>query len=232
MVKRHIKKARDLVERRRFRLLLSATLLVLILPAFFGKGLLNTILFVISLTFLLIQSMIIANVNRPSKIWIRSLFIIILILLYWLDPLGIKSEFLDVAKFFLLVFAFVAVTYYLFLFLKKSKDVNIDVILVSINIYLLLGIVFGSLSFLFNELYNNAYNFPSNLTDPNFTTFVYYSFITMSTVGYGDVTPRIPETQTLAYFISVTGQLYVAIIVAFLVGKLLVKGNDSPKKEK
>jgi hypothetical protein len=48
----------------------------------------------------------------------------------------------------------------------------------------------------------------------------------MSTVGYGDITPRIPETQTLAYLIAVTGQLYVAIIVAFLVGKLLIKPNE------
>lgn len=231
MVKKHIRKARNMVERRRFRLLLFATMLVLVLPAFFGKGLLNTVLFLISLTFLLIQSMVIANVNRPSNAWIRPLIIIILIILYWLDPLGIKSGVLDVAKFILLVLVFFAVTYYLFLFLKKSKEVNIDVILVSINIYLLLGIVFGSLAFLFNTLYVNAYNLPSYSTGPEFNTFVYYSFITMSTVGYGDITPRIPETQTLAYFISVTGQLYVAIIVAFLVGKLLVKGNDSPRKE-
>ena len=55
-----------------------------------------------------------------------------------------------------------------------------------------------------------------------FVNFVYFSFITMSTVGYGDITPKIPESQTLAYFISVTGQLYIAIIIAFLVGKSLV----------
>jgi len=57
---------------------------------------------------------------------------------------------------------------------------------------------------------------------PEIVNFVYYTFITMSTVGYGDITPRIPETQTLAYFLSVSGQLYVAIIIAFLVGKLLM----------
>jgi hypothetical protein len=54
----------------------------------------------------------------------------------------------------------------------------------------------------------------------------------MSTVGYGDITPRIPETQTLAYFISITGQLYVAIIIAFLVGKLLVHSDRNKNDSK
>lgn len=61
--------------------------------------------------------------------------------------------------------------------------------------------------------------------------FLYYSFITMSTVGYGDIIPRIPETQTLAYVISITGQLYVAIIIAFLFGKFLMKANENKSEQ-
>jgi hypothetical protein len=61
------------------------------------------------------------------------------------------------------------------------------------------------------------------MVPPVFVNFLYYSFITMSTVGYGDIIPCIPETQTLAYFLSITGQLYVAIIIAFLIGKLLMQ---------
>jgi hypothetical protein len=53
----------------------------------------------------------------------------------------------------------------------------------------------------------------------------------MSTVGYGDITPRIPETQTLAYLLSISGQLYVAIIIAFLIGKMLMQG-DQKKADK
>ena len=55
----------------------------------------------------------------------------------------------------------------------------------------------------------------------------YFTIVTIATVGYGDITPKIPETQTLAYLIAVTGQLYVAIIVAFLVGKLLMKPHEA-----
>lgn len=226
MAGKRFKTIADLIEKRRFRLLLIATLLLLILPAFFGKGLLSTVLFVTFLSFLLIQSMIISNTGKPGRSWLRYLALGILLILYWLEPIGIKSGPVDLIRFFLLVLAFLAVLFYMLKFLMNSRNVNIDVIVVSINIYLLLGITFGSLSYLFSNIFKNSYNFPDDASNPNFLTFVYYSFITMSTVGYGDITPCSPETQTLAYLISVTGQLYVAIIVAFLVGKLLMKPDS------
>ena len=46
----------------------------------------------------------------------------------------------------------------------------------------------------------------------------YYSFITLATVGYGDVTPITPLARTLAWMEAVTGQFYLAVLVAGLVG--------------
>ena len=46
----------------------------------------------------------------------------------------------------------------------------------------------------------------------------YYSFITLATVGYGDVTPITPLARTLAWMEAITGQFYLAILVAGLVG--------------
>jgi hypothetical protein len=222
MIKRHYHKVKGHIDRRKFRLLLIATFLVLILPVFFGKGLLSSIVFVLCMSFLLIQSMIISRENRPKYAFWRYLMVIILLILFWLEPFGYRSPVIDSIRFVLLASVFVFITFYLLRFLKKSKEVNLDVLIVAVNIYLLMGIIAGSLTFLLHDLYPDSYNIPANITNPNFVTFTYYSFITMSTVGYGDITPRIPETQTIGYLIAVTGQLYVAIIVAFLVGKLLV----------
>lgn len=49
-------------------------------------------------------------------------------------------------------------------------------------------------------------------------TLGYYSFITLATVGYGDVIPVTPLAQTLAWLEAITGQFYLAILVAGLVG--------------
>lgn len=115
---------------------------------------------------------------------------------------------------------------FLIKFIVRSSSVDVNVLITSINIYLLAGIIGASLAMLFYRIYPDAYNFPAYINPPIFVHFLYYSFVTMSTVGYGDITPRIPETQTLAYLLSITGQLYVAIIIAFLIGKFLMQGNQ------
>jgi hypothetical protein len=46
---------------------------------------------------------------------------------------------------------------------------------------------------------------------------IYYSFVTMTTLGYGDITPKIQIAATLAYVQALIGQLYVAILIARLV---------------
>ena len=53
---------------------------------------------------------------------------------------------------------------------------------------------------------------------PDHGALSYYSFITLATVGYGDVTPRTPVARTLAWFEAVVGQFYLAVLVAGLVG--------------
>jgi hypothetical protein len=48
--------------------------------------------------------------------------------------------------------------------------------------------------------------------------FIYYSFITLTSTGYGDITPLHPYTRSLAIFEAITGQLYLAVLIARLVG--------------
>ena len=226
MIKKHYKKSLHYIEHRRFLLLLIATILVLILPAFSGSGLVSELLFVVTMSFLFMQSMIAAKIKKSRK-RLAHYTVLVMIIIAWLKPIGIDAHLLDLVKVILFVTFFFFVMRYLVRFIVSSPEVNQDVLITSINIYLLLGIIGAFLAFFFYNFYPDAYIFPAYIKKPAFVNFIYYSFITMSTVGYGDITPKIPETQTLAYFISVTGQLYVAIIIAFLVGKLLV----SPEKK-
>jgi voltage-gated potassium channel len=53
---------------------------------------------------------------------------------------------------------------------------------------------------------------------PDRATLTYFSFITLATVGYGDVTPATPLARTLAWMEAVAGQFYLAVLVAGLVG--------------
>ena len=58
-------------------------------------------------------------------------------------------------------------------------------------------------------------------------TFLYYSFITMSTLGYGDISPVNPHAMTASYVLAILGQLYLAILVARLVALYIGKPENS-----
>jgi hypothetical protein len=228
MVIKSYKKAAAWIENHRFKLLLVSTILVLILPAFSGGRVLSDLLFWITMTFMYIQSVIAANAKGSRKVLIWFVLIVI-IFISWLKPMGIESIYIEVLRigFFTTFFSFVVS--HLFRYIRMSPRVDLSVLITSLNIYLIFGIIGGSLAFLMYEIYPAAYTLPGNADSSTIMLFIYYSFVTMSTVGYGDIVPARPETQTLGYFIAITGQLYVAVIIAFLVGKFMMQSGTRSK---
>lgn len=101
-----------------------------------------------------------------------------------------------------------------------ADEVTGDVIAGALSVYLLLGLTW-SLVYQGLALVNpGAFTVGSAIagTGPlDWMDFLYYSFITLATVGYGDITPVTPLAQSLAYAEAVTGVLYVAVLVARLV---------------
>jgi hypothetical protein len=90
--------------------------------------------------------------------------------------------------------------------------------------YLLLGIIWTLLYSAVETAYPGSFRFPASepvasiAVRPGRNVLSYYSFITLATVGYGDVTPATPLAQTLAWMEAIAGQFYLAILVAGLVG--------------
>jgi hypothetical protein len=60
------------------------------------------------------------------------------------------------------------------------------------------------------------------------TDLLYFSLITLSTIGYGDIVPLSGEARVLAALEGVTGVLYIAITVALLVSRFRTEPSDSP----
>jgi len=100
-----------------------------------------------------------------------------------------------------------------------SAEVTLGIILGAIDGYLLLGMM-GAGAFSIVEIsapgsFNGA---GAGLTHPDL---VYFSFITMATVGYGDISPVAPVARSLAVLLAVAGQFYIAVLMALLVGKYI-----------
>ncbi|MBT8296955.1 MAG: potassium channel family protein [Maribacter sp.] len=99
--------------------------------------------------------------------------------------------------------------------LLARKNVDIYSLVEAINGYLLLSIMFIGIVAFCDLYFPGAYN-AAGKTEMEL---VYYTMITLTTAGYGDITPQLPISQSLSMLIAVTGQFYVAVIVAILVGK-------------
>ena len=63
------------------------------------------------------------------------------------------------------------------------------------------------------------------------SVFMYYSLVTLTTLGYGDITPVTPLARNLAAFEAAMGQLYIAILVARLVGLHIVHSGQEDEEQ-
>jgi len=98
----------------------------------------------------------------------------------------------------------------------RSGPVTYHRILGAVAVYLLLGLTWANAYGLLHELRPHA--FAGALGEALIPqTWIYYSFVTLTTVGYGDITPVHPVARSLAIGEALTGQLYLAITLARLV---------------
>ncbi|HRI59097.1 MAG TPA: potassium channel family protein [Saprospiraceae bacterium] len=141
---------------------------------------------------------------------------------------GIVAEFVsfeiigDVFRAAISVF-FVVTVFELIRQTTKAKQVTVRVIADSISGYLLIGIIQSLLVKLIYQLDAGAIKFPDPATPttaaPPLGDLIYYTFVTYTSTGYGDILPVSPAAKSLAVFIAISGQIYVAIIISLLVGK-------------
>jgi hypothetical protein len=112
--------------------------------------------------------------------------------------------------------------------IATSRDVTAGVILDSITGYLLLGLIYSIFVTLIIKNIPDSYSNiqvdqANNAMQVDVSAPLYYSFVTIASLGYGDICPIKPLSRSLATIIAVSGQFYMATIVALLVGKISSK---------
>lgn len=215
------------LEKYRYKLLLFFLVLFLTVPAFIKPGIYEIIL-MICLTFIFIQSLWVFTDSRKHLIR-GTIVVMVLVGFGWfstvVDPTNIG---VIVARMLLYVGFFSFTLVALFRMIIKSPSVTLDVVVVSIAIYLIMGIIGGSLAYLIFVIYpQDAFNLPASLHHNDLLDFTYFGFVTMSTLGYGDITPIRQESQALSYFLAIAGQMYVAIIIAMIVSKYISRDRKA-----
>ena len=119
------------------------------------------------------------------------------------------------------------ITVFMVRHIARSQNVTLTILISSINAYLLIGVL-GAVLLAVDEILRKfifhldagGINFAGSGAI-GFHDYLYFSFVTMTTLGYGDVTPVSSFAKSTTIIIAVAGQLYLTILVAMLVGKFL-----------
>ena len=213
-----------------FRFLLAALVLILVLPSvlrhlgFPDGGKLGSFLMPSLFIVLLLSALPAVGSNRARLLAagaVASLLLVLVMLQLFAGIQGAGIAFQMIMALFLFYVVFVT-----FKYLFRKQRVTVETINAALCVYLLLGIVWSFAYSLVDTLEPGS--FKSALFDEGVEFMrlggeasfypIYYSLVTLTTLGYGDIVPVSRAASMLAVLEAMTGQVYLAVLVARLVG--------------
>lgn len=163
---------------------------------------------------------ILENKNKWMK-WILIVAIIANIVLF-VD----SRSYIQAATFVISVVTFTIATGLLIAHISAHKNVSIGVVVQAICGYMLIGIIGSLLNGILLIFDPDAISIVGE--QDKFSSLIYYTFITLTTIGYGEITPLTASARSVSIFVGVSGQIYLTVIIAMIVGKFLSLKNSKP----
>jgi len=151
--------------------------------------------------------------------------------LLWVSFFMDSRIWLMLAFFNLFVYQ-IFILFFMVRHISLSRQVDGTIILNAINGYLIIGFL-GALLLTMAEIFelfvlgidDPLINFAGEAL-PQFHDYLYFSFVTVTTLGYGDITPANAIAKSIVFLLAISGQLYLTILVAMLVGKYLSRVQE------
>ena len=200
--------------------------LTIITPILEGFVMIKILMDVI-ITFVFISS-IYAVSSKKSVVFIASALALPMFISLWVPHLEKIPLLVLTGDFFGILFlAFIVVVILSFIF--KERNVSLNVIYASIVVYLLLGLMWSFIFKVVESLQPGSFSVPHQMLGEGRSLFSYYSFVTITTLGYGDITPIKGAARAFSELEAVAGQIYLVVLVARLVG---INIAQTIKKEK
>ncbi len=202
----------------RFALLLAALLLDLLSSPFLENHQLGRILFNIFSSVVLLSALYSVSENKKRffiglALWVPATAGV------WVGFFAPDSSTLVSAPVLMTVFL-IYTAYRILHHVIQSEEVTAEVIYGAICVYMLLGLIWGMFYFGLESFQPGSVqiNPGSSPTEGLVSHCVYFSYVTLTTLGYGDFSPLSAGARALAMVEALTGQLYLAVLIARLVG--------------
>ena len=171
---------------------------------------------VINYTIVILSSSLIATKKRAKVITYLLGFLTLTTI--WLEFSNDNSEAILICRLVFSFLLFVCFCVILIRQLLKIKAINLQFILGPILGFLYFGIIGGVLFEFVHFLDANSFQLIKSFSG---YSFYYFSFISITSVGYGDITPITAPAQSLTLVMNIIGQFYLVIVIGVFVGKYI-----------
>jgi voltage-gated potassium channel len=201
-------------------LILGIVLFVFVFPIIDNASVLD-IFGPISYTLILISALAVIEKKKSKRLKWLSLLVIISVILIWLNYFRDMNVYI-LSSFLFNISVLLSVTIIMIVEIVKSKEVDAKLIMEAISGYLMIGVMFTLTNTLLYSLQPQSFILSS---DGKISDIIYFSFVSLTTIGYGDISPQTDIARVVSVFFGLSGQLYLTIIMAFIIGKYLNKEN-------
>ena len=225
MVDTH-KATMNFLRNNRFLILLVMLVSLFTITSFIGNPYAADLYVTINYTLMLLSGLY-AFSEVKNFLKFTALFFLFAIFIYWMEFFHPQFQLVYTIRPLItaLVLAFLLIMTLRSILLAGSITKN--VIFGSLCGYILIGYIGAFLTMAIALLYPGSYNIPGEIQTMDA---IYFSFVTMTTLGYGDLLPLAEESRALAILLSILGPMYVAILIAMLVGKYSSQPDIKPKQ--
>jgi len=214
-----------------FVFLLTCLIATLLIPAYFDHPLMGGLVTNITLSVTLLSGLYLVA-YQLKELLIGILLVIPVLLTSWGDSLLPTPWNVYIANSFYVIFlCYICVLIGRFLF--ESSRISLDMILASICLYLLIGLIWAFIYQVIETSDPGAFKFVTidamQMEAVRYMRgqFAYYSYVTLSTLGYGDITPVSRVARSWAVLETLSGQFYLAVVIARLVGLYITQNTKS-----
>jgi hypothetical protein len=204
------------LHQKRFLILLVLILVMIVLSPFLDVFVQTRIMMDILLTAIFF-TIIFAIKTKRVHVFIASILVLPLIISTW------SAYFYDSTHLSLLtrIFGALFFGYAVILILQeiaRSTEVRRETIFAAVVAYLLIALMWAFFYMILELAVPGSFSFPNHSNRRETMHFEYFSFITITTLGYGDITPLSNRASALALLEALIGQIYMVVLVAWLVG--------------
>ncbi|MCU0631857.1 MAG: ion channel [Methanolinea sp.] len=218
---------RTLLQRNRDLFTLLWLIAIILAIPYLDESRLGVLILVLLITGLLLSALYSVS-DRPTQVAVGFLLCIPTLLCSWTYMVVPSMEIWIALVISLIVF----LVYILSVVLRrvvKAREVTLVELFRAVIIYMMIGLAFGLLYLILEILVPHSFHFSSGIHDPE--SLIYFSFVALSTSGFGDITAVAPIARSLVTIELLIGVMYMAVLIGFLVNAHYSAKYSKPRGE-